>query len=78
VTVDGDVIAVGAGSVGVSGGSAIGAVFVYRQLAAGWVSSAETDKLVALGSEYDEDFAACLAIQDGVILAGAPKAVLKP
>lgn len=58
---------------GISGGSALGAVYVYRQPGGGWVSGTETDKLVASGSEYDEDFAACLAIQEGVILAGAPK-----
>jgi hypothetical protein len=73
VAVDGDLIAVSAGSVGISGGSALGAVYVYRQPSGSWVSSTETDKLIASGDEYDEDFAACLAIQEGVILAGAPK-----
>lgn len=71
VAIDGEVIAVSATSTGISGGAAVGAVYVYTRPAGGWVSSTETDKLVASGDEYDEDFGVCLAVQEGVILSGA-------
>jgi len=71
VAIAGEVIAVSATSTGVSGGSAVGAVYVYTRPAGGWVSGTEADKLVAAGSEEDEDFAVSLAVEEGVILAGA-------
>jgi len=73
VAISGDTIVVGAPDADTPGGDVLGAVYAFTRPTGGWASMTETDKLyesdLAIGYKYSYG----LAIQDGVIVVGAPE-----